>query len=173
MTVDGHTGINREKLMKQTQPGQLHVVVAARLDGAVGFLYTRDPIEWLAQLGSHMDLGEIEVRACAAAAKVVKYLRSRFSVADVPSRHMPWYLVDYKQAVDALDEIDLATGEPRSGLELDAPVMVYPQAARGRVFGFTCGGQVVVKLDVGRFTENIVIAARQDVKPIVRVKAAS
>lgn len=165
--------MDQEKLMKQIQPGELHVVIAGRLDGVVGFLYTRDPLEWLARLGSHMDLGEIEVRASAAAVKIVKYLRSRFSKANVPSDSMPWYLVDYCQAVEALEEVNIATGEPHNGLELEAPVMIMSTRARGRVFGFTCRGQVVVKLDAGRFTENIVIAPREDVKPIVRVKATA
>lgn len=160
--------MDREKVMKQIQPGALHVVVAGRLDGVVGFLYTRDPLEWLARLGSHMELGEIEVRASAAADKIVKHLRSRFSVANVPSAAMPWYLVDYRQAVEALNEVDLITGEPTTGLALDAPVMVYPQRVRGRVFGFTRRGQIVVKLDGARFTSNIVIAPRDQVKPILR-----
>lgn len=165
--------MNRERLMKQIQPGALHVVVAGRLDGVVGFLYTRDPLEWLSHFGSHVELGEIEVRASAAADKIVKHLRSRFSIANVPSSAMPWYLVDYSQAIDALNEIDLTTGEPVSGLALKARVMVYPQRVRGIVFGFTRRGQVVVKLDDTRFTSNIVIAPRDQVKPILRAPAIS
>lgn len=173
VTSHGETCINREKLMKQIQPGALHVVVAGRLDGVVGFLYTRDPLEWLARLGSHMELGEVEVRATPAADKIVKHLRSRFSMANVPSSAMPWYLVDYRQAVEALDEIDLSTGEPTNGLALNAPVLVLPDRARGRVFGFTRRGQVVVKLDGPRFTVNIVIAPRDQVKPILRAPIPS
>jgi hypothetical protein len=165
--------LDREKLMKQIQPGSLHVVVAGRLDGTVGFLYTRNPLDWLATLGNHFELGEIEVRASAAAEKIVRYLRSRFSVAHIPNERMPWYLVDYPQAVQALDEIDLDTGEPTSGLELGAKVQVDPGRRRGSVFGFTRSGRVVVKLDGLTFTENIVIAPRENVKRIVRVAAIS
>jgi hypothetical protein len=165
--------LDREKLMKQIQPGALHVVIAARLDGTVGFLYTRNPLDWLAALGSHFELGEIEVRASAAAEKIVRYLRSRFSVASIPSERMPWYLVDYPQAIEALDEVNLETGEPSSGLELNARVQVDPGRRRGTVFGFTRRGQVVVKLEGGHYTSNIVIAPRENVKPIVRVAAIS
>lgn len=157
--------------MKQIQPGSLHVVIAARLDGAVGFLYTRDPLNWLAQLGTHMQLAEIEVRATAAAEKIVKYLRSRFSIANIPNGLMPWYLVDYPQAIEALNEVDLESGEPRSGLALEMPVMVFPQRVRGHVFGFTRGGDIVVRLDGARFTANIVVVPRKNVKPILRAQA--
>lgn len=164
--------MDKAKLMKQIRPGSLHVVVAGRLDGTVGFLYTREPLDWLAKLGSHMDLGEIEVRASAAAEKIVRHLRSLFAVANVPSSRMPWYLVDYQQAVAALDGVNLQTGEPLSGLELNAPVYVRDQG-RGHVFGFTRSGQIVVRLEGRRFTQNIVIAPRENVKPVVRVQATS
>jgi hypothetical protein len=159
--------------MKQIQPGSLHVVVVARFDGTVGFLYTRNPLDWLATLGSHFDLAEIEVRATAAAEKIVRYLRSRFSIASIPSERMPWYLVDYPQAIEALDEVDLETGEPSCGLELEARVQVDPGRRRGTVFGFTRSGQIVVKLEGPHYTSNIVIAPRENVKPIVRVAAIS
>jgi hypothetical protein len=164
--------LDKAKLMKQVRQGSLHVVVAGRLDGTVGFLFTREPMEWLATLGSHFDLGEIEVRATAAAEKIVKYLRSRFAVANVPSSRMPWYLIDFAQAIEALDGVNLQTGEPESGLKLHAPVYVNGQ--RGTVFGFTNRHErVVVKLDGLRFTQNLVIARREDVKPVVRVMATS
>jgi hypothetical protein len=46
--------------------------------------------------------------------EVVSELRHRFAAAHVPSESMAWYLIDFKQAVDALDEYDIESGEPKS-----------------------------------------------------------
>jgi hypothetical protein len=158
--------------VKHIETGAMHAVVAQRVqDGAVGFFYTRDPLNWLAAIGNHFQLGETEVRPAAAGARVVDYLRARFQFAHVPSDALPWYLIDYLQAIEALDRVDLRTGELQR-LPIDTRVMVMPHRVRGRVLGFTHGDRVVVKLDCTRFTENLVIAARDQVKPILRAVAA-
>lgn len=165
--------MDQEKLMKQIQPGALHVMVVGRQDGTVGFLYARDPLNWLAQLGTHVQLGEVEVRVSAAAERIVNYLRTRFRIANVPSSPHPWYLVDFDQARRALDEVNLETGEPADGLEMGSEVMVLPQRVRGWIFGFTHAGQIVVRHQAPRGVKHISIVPRENLKPIVRIKAQS
>lgn len=155
--------------MKQVQQGSLHIIVAGRLDGAVGFFYARDPLNMLAALGTHMQLGDVEVRSSSAAARVTERLRRRFAITHVPSDALPWYLIDYRQALEALDSIDLDTGELKV-IAVDAPVMV--DRRRGRVFGYTRAGDVVVRLDNPGADTNLIIANRQRVKPILRARTA-
>lgn len=161
--------MNQEKLMKQVTPGEMHAIVASRVaDGAVGLFYARDPITWLAAIGAHCQIDQAEVRPAAAAAKVIERLRAKFSATHIPSAALPWYLIDHDQAVAALDEINMATGELLRDLQPRSPVMLFPSRSRGHVLGFTRGGQVVVKLDAPRFTTNLVIAPRESVKPVIR-----
>lgn len=158
--------------MKEIQAGQQHVIIASRADGAVGIFYARDPLNWLAALGTHAPLEDVEVRPSAAAAKVVEQLRARFAPAHFPSTALPWYLIDYSQAVQALDQLDLDTGELSDHLKHGAEVMVLPHRNRGQMYGYTRGGQVVVKLHSSPLVANIVIAPRQQVKPVLMARTA-
>jgi hypothetical protein len=157
--------------MKQIHPGEQHVIIASRIqDGAVGLFYTREPGNWLAAIAAHFQLASVEVRPSSAAPKVIEALRRRFAVAHTPYDTMPWFLVDFRQAVEALNALDVETGEPRRDLEIAARVMVLPQRLRGSVVGYTRRGQVAVKLVGNGAVSNVVIAMRDQVKPILRAK---
>lgn len=158
---------------KQAKWGELHVIVAARIqDNAVGLFYTRDPKAWLAAIGTHMQLGAVETRPAAAAVKVVESLRRRFAIAHTPSDAFPWYLIDFAQAIAALNAIDLNTGDAARDLELQQRVFLIPERVRARVFGFTKSGRVVIQLENAPDVANLVIARRENLKPILRAKSA-
>lgn len=156
--------------MKDIQQGQQHVIIAARADGAIGLFYAREPLNWLAALGTHAVLEDVEVRPGEAAAKVIEALRGKFQAAHFPGLALPWYLIDYRQAINALNEFDLDTGE-RARVAIDTEVMVLPDRNRGSVMGYTRGGQIVVRLHASRNVANVVIAPTAMVKPVIRMPA--
>jgi hypothetical protein len=163
--------MDKESFMKSIREGSQHVLIAERCEGGVGLMYTRSPAEWLGSLAAHMDLGQVEVRPGAHAAQVVTELRTRFAAAHVPSEAMAWYLIDFKQAVDALDEYDIETGEPTMPIAINSQVMVFPNRQRGQVFGFTNRGRSIAVKLAGETL--MVIVPRANVKPIYRLVAAS
>jgi hypothetical protein len=158
--------------VKQIQPGQQHIIIAGRDDGAVGLFYARDPLNWLAAIGTHFALADVEVRPGTAAVQVVEEMRAQFAFAHLPGAALPWYLIDYRQAIDALNARNLDTGELRR-LALQSEVMVFPNRDRGRVMGYTRGGQVVVRLHTSPFVANVVIASAGMVKPVLRARAST
>jgi hypothetical protein len=158
--------------MKHIKQGELHIVLAARLDGAICILYTREPIAWLAALGDHCQVGEVEVRATTAAARIANQLRSRFAVASIPDSAF-WFQIDFRQALRALNEIDLATGKPLRDLAVNADVMVFPQRTRGNIFGFTPRGNVVVLLRSRPGERHLTLVRRADLKPVLRSPPAT
>lgn len=162
--------MNQEKVMKQIRPGELHVVIVSReQDSAVGLFYTRDPMNWLSALASHGPLRDVEVRPARAAAQVVERLRGHFSLTHLVGAALPWYQVDFEQAIAALSAVNLDTGAELIRCGVGDPVSV--RGERGKVIGYTRGGEIVVKIDRAPIVANLMIAARADVKPVVRTTA--
>lgn len=163
--------MDKGSFMKSIREGSQHVLIAERCEGGVGLMYTRSPAEWLSSLAAHMDLGQVEVRPGAHAPEVVSELRHRFAAAHMPSEALAWYLIDFKQAVDALDEYDIESGESNLPITINSQVMVFPGRQRGQVFGFTNRGRCIAVKLAGESL--MVIVPRAKVKPIYRVVAVA
>jgi hypothetical protein len=163
-----------EKVMKQIVPGSQHAVIVKRAtDGLVGLFFTVDPRAWLTALSAHMELEDAEVRASVHAPRLVSFLRARFSHAHQPGDAMAWYLIDFPQAVNALEDFDMSSGELLGHLKPNTEVWVLPQRVRGTVIGFGKCGRVTVRLHGTRYTENLILALRENLKPVLRVAALS
>jgi hypothetical protein len=165
--------VNPEKIMKQVTPGAQHALLVKRADGVVGLFFTREPMNWLGVLSQHIEIEEAECRPSPASPRIVSHLRARFAHAHIPNESYPWYLIDFPQAVEALGDFDLATGELLDALKPDAEVLVLPDRQRGRVIGFSRCGRVIVRLHTTRLISNLVLALRENIKPVLRVPALS
>jgi hypothetical protein len=165
--------MNREKFVKQIQADSMHAMVVKRGDGLVGLFYTREPMNWLGILSQHALIEEAEVRPSAHSPRIVSFMRARFAHAHTPNEAFPWYLVDFQQAVDALNDFNHETGELLDLLKPDTPVLVLPERKRGTVIGFSRCGRVVVKLHSPHHISNLVLALRENVKPVVRAATIS
>lgn len=162
--------LRKEKIVRQIQPGELHVVLVKRVsDGLVGIVYTRAPMDWLVIVSHDTPLAETEVRISPAAERIVSALRARFEIAHEPKELMPWFLIAFEQAVAALSEFNLRTGAPWLTIELHSAVYHIAAQARGVVVGKMAGGSFAVRLD-GRIP-NTIMARRDELKPIVRSPA--
>jgi hypothetical protein len=162
--------VRKEKIIRQVQPGELHVVLVKRhSDGLVGIVYTRAPMDWLTSLSNHTQLDDVEVRSSPAAERIVKALRARFEISHEPEQLVPWFVTDFAVAVAALCEYNLRTGAAWLNLELHSQVYHLTQQARGIIIGLIQGGTFCVKLD--GCTPNVVTARRDELKPIVRTTA--
>jgi hypothetical protein len=154
------------KLMRHVVPGAMHVVLAGRDDGVVGSVYTRAPVDWLLAVSDSFKITHHEIRASAAAARVVTAWRSRFSLEPQPGSLLPWFRVLFMDAVRALDEYNLTTGEIFTAIETQAPVRItgYAGAPRGKVIGFTRCGRVAVKLEGSPLVSNVCLVPRDAVE---------
>jgi hypothetical protein len=168
--AQGEAGVHKEKIIRQSQPGELHVVLVKRqADGLVGIVYTRSPMSWLVTLSNDTQLAEVEVRVSPAAERIVTALRARFEISHEPNELLPWFLIDFAEAVAALSEYNLRTGGTWLKLELHAQVYHLVLRDRGTIIGLIQGGTFCVKLD--GCTPNVVTARRDELKPIVRTTA--
>ncbi len=164
-----------EQAMKHIVPGEQHVIVASRQqDGAVGLFYTREPGNWLVALSNSCQLDQVEVRPSVKAPSVVEQMRKRFASIHIASSALPWYQLDFRQVIEALDEYDLTRGclVMRGGVKVNDPVYVN-NAGRGIVTGFTRCGRVMVRLDRMGMHCAAVYAPRSAIKPVLRLVAAS
>jgi hypothetical protein len=168
----GGAAVDLNKLLKQIRHGFLHVMIAGRRDGLVGILYTRDPVGWCKANADELSVQQVEVRASAMAERAVCNLRALFAQEIDVASVMPWYRTAFASAVEALDFINLHTGAPYQGIELNAPVYVPETSARGRVVGFADSSRVIVKLcRTNRLVEQVVIVPRDQLKLVVRTPA--
>jgi hypothetical protein len=162
--------MRKEKIMRQIQPGELHVVLVKRhSDGLVGIVYTRTPMDWLVALSDHTQLAEVEVRISPAAERIVTALRARFEISHAPNELMPWFLIDFAQAMASLCEFNLRTGNRWLKLELQAAVFHIERQCRGTIIGLLSGNTFAVKLDGD--LPLLITAHRDELKPIVRSPA--
>lgn len=155
---------------ERIREGELHVILAARRGGLVAILYTKSPLGWCEKHGEELQLEAVEIRASAAAERVVCHLRSLFrQVMDTESA-MPWYEAKLEHVRDQLEALNLRTGAPLEHFALNSPVYVLPQYARGNVIGFQ-GDRVMVRLDSAPNISNLVLAMRDRLIPVQRLAA--
>lgn len=164
------------KAMKNVIAGELHVVVAERIDQVTGVLWTRNPKQQLANLSSAAQIGRVDIRPSARAGRVVESLARRFETS-LTARNFEsfWTAADFEEVIAALGEYDLKTGNivERAGVKLHDAVYVT-KLGRGVVTGFSRCGRVVVRLDKPReHAQASAIAPRSTVKPIIRPGAGS
>jgi hypothetical protein len=157
--------MQRHKLMRHVVPGSMHVVLAGREDGVVGMVYTRAPVDWLLTIAESFKIAHSEIRASAAAPRIVVAWRSRFPIEPQPGSLLPWFRVQFVDAVRALDDYNLVTGALHNGFDLNAPVRVRSLNARGKVIGYSAGHErIAVRLDRGNITSNVCMAPASDLE---------
>jgi hypothetical protein len=161
--------------MKNVIAGELHVVVAERQDQVTGVFWTRNPQQQLANISCTTQIGRVDVRPCARAARLVNGLADRFE-ASITARNVErfWSAADFEEIIAALEEYDLETGalKERAGIKLHDAVYVT-NLGRGVVTGFSNTGRIMVRLDRPKaHAQACAIAPRSCVKPILRAGTA-
>jgi hypothetical protein len=124
-------------------------------------------MSWLVTLSDDTQLAEVEVRVSPAAERIVTALRARFEISHEPNELLPWFLIDFAQAMAALSEYNLRTGgNPGSSSSCSAQCLSHRARDRGTIIGLIQGNTFAVKLD--GCTPNVMTARRDELKPIVR-----
>lgn len=161
-----------EKLMQTVAPGELHLVVAERLDQVVGVMWSQKPKQALSNLASTTHLGRADTTPARAAKKIVAELAARFeSSITARTTESFWTSADFEEVQAAIAEYDLATGAriENAGVKVGTEVQVE-NLGRGRVTGFDRSGRLMVKLERPAFAAGCVaVAPRSSVKPVIRV----
>lgn len=160
-----------EKLMQTVAPGELHLVVAERLDQVVGVMWTLKPKQVLSNLSSTTHLGRAEIEPAKGAKRVVTQLAARFEASITASTAEAfWTTADFEEIKSAIAEYDLATGMriENAGVKVGSEVQIN-NLGRGTVTGFDKSGRLMVTLERPRFSKGMIaIAPRSEVKPVIR-----